>query len=869
MARAVGERIDRYRLEAVLGEGGMGTVYRAFDELLRRRVALKVVRADLASDSTARARLLREARAVAALDHPNVVSLHDVGVQDGELYIAMEHVTGRPLGDYVGDPSIPFSTRVGWLLDVARALSAAHRRGLVHRDVKPANVLVREDGLAKVLDFGIARAAHLDQEAVTQDAPAAPTAHGDAVTLTAQGDLVGTPRYMAPEQITGEPVDGRADQFAWGVLAYELLSGRSPWKSSRNAAALLAEILTESPPRVDEIAEAPHALGSIVARAMSRERDERYATMEALIEAIASTGRLPSRAPPAPRRTRWLRKDVAVAVLAIAALAAVTALVRPRGDAPAKVPAPAPSVARPTAILDLPIPPTTNAEAAAAYRSGLLGMRDASVPQAIAGFARAAQLDPAMAAAHLRHGLVAFWSGDGATGREALQRATALRTQLDDRDRLLLWANEPFVQRHPPDYQELDKRLSEIASKHALDAEIATYRALLALLRGDIPLALSAADRALALDPSCAEALYVKGTAQAYLGTFDAALASFGACLDLSPSAVDCRLSRDAIFEQQGQCGRVEEDARTLIVREPSSPLGYAQLARALAALGRPPAAVREVLEQRWARLAPVDRERGELEDRVRLDLISGDFAAAERHVAMLHRLVEGEPIERPHAMATLFAIDVFEETGRIAEAGALAHAHLERQAAWIGEPGRDDLAIAADPTPRLLSVQRASGLLAQAPFDSRRARWIEGWRPKLSPFFARYLWFSAHAASANEPASARDAIAALPAFAPLPPFRPATLATAHTGAVHLRAGQIDLALPLLSAGAAACVVLDMPVSHTRAQLALAQALEAAHDASGACAAYRVVIDRWASARPRSVTLEQARARAAALKCPR
>ena len=209
-----GDTFDRYTIDAVIGQGGMGSVYRAHDTRLDRRVALKVI-SDGAAGADANARLLREAKAAAALDHPNAVSIFECGELDGAPYIVMELVSGRTLREVVGDASIPVATRVGWLADVARALGAAHRRGLVHRDVKPENVMVRDDGVVKVLDFGIARraAGQVDAGAPTQP-PALPT-------LTKEGVKVGTPTYMAPEQIRGEDLDGRADQFAWGVLTYE------------------------------------------------------------------------------------------------------------------------------------------------------------------------------------------------------------------------------------------------------------------------------------------------------------------------------------------------------------------------------------------------------------------------------------------------------------------------------------------------------------------------------------------------------------------------------------------------------------------------------------------------------------------------
>ncbi len=251
-----GDRIERYIIEAALGRGGMGAVYRARDERLQRSVALKIVRVDAsatglpssAPSNEGAARLLREARAAAALDHPNVVSIFDVGQIDtpeelrGTPYLAMELIKGSTLRAYVAEPSVRTAQRIEWLVQIAQALAAAHAAGLVHRDVKPENVMIREDGRVKVLDFGIAKRSASD----VVD-PMSSTEGLAIPTLTAEGVAIGTPMYMAPEQLRGERLDGRADQFAWGVVAYELLSGKLPWAADGGTIALVSHILSSTP----------------------------------------------------------------------------------------------------------------------------------------------------------------------------------------------------------------------------------------------------------------------------------------------------------------------------------------------------------------------------------------------------------------------------------------------------------------------------------------------------------------------------------------------------------------------------------------------------------------------------------------------
>jgi eukaryotic-like serine/threonine-protein kinase len=275
-----GDTFERYTIEAAIGQGGMGSVYRAHDVRLGRRVALKLI-SDGAVGAEAGARLLREARAAAALDHPNAVAIFDVGELDGAPYIVMELVSGSTLRSSISDATVPQPTRIAWLTDAARALAAAHRRGLVHRDIKPENVMVREDGVVKVLDFGIARRSGSGVD------PNASTLTSALPTLTIDGIRLGTPVYMAPEQIRGEVLEGGADQFAWGVLAYELLTGKLPWRGASDALAVVASILTdEVDAAVLEKASVPPAVRDVVMRALAKRPEDRFASMDDVVRAL-------------------------------------------------------------------------------------------------------------------------------------------------------------------------------------------------------------------------------------------------------------------------------------------------------------------------------------------------------------------------------------------------------------------------------------------------------------------------------------------------------------------------------------------------------------------------------------------------------
>jgi serine/threonine protein kinase len=359
---APGSRLGRYVVGEALGEGGMGVVYAARDPELARAVALKVVIHAEQDSSIQQKRLLREARTAARLQHPNVVTIFDVGQVAEATYLAMELVPGHSLRRAIGDPSLPLARRARWLMDVARALGAAHARGLMHRDIKPENVMVHEDGTIKVVDFGIARALDLHPGESLEAAVGS--------TVTAEGAVIGTPMYMAPEQLKSERLDERCDQFAWGVLAYELLSGGRPWTG--HGVTLVSQILTVDPPplRGCGFAAMPPDLEATLRRAMAKAPADRFPSMAAIVAALtplaardepdvdASAG-----ATPGPRRAST-RTFAVVGLAALSMTAIAFALVVGRARPPAEQPS-GPSMAPATRALpaatakDVPPPAPT------------------------------------------------------------------------------------------------------------------------------------------------------------------------------------------------------------------------------------------------------------------------------------------------------------------------------------------------------------------------------------------------------------------------------------------------------------------------------------------------------------------------------
>src|SRR5688572_12200786 len=277
--------LGHFRVRERVGEGGMGVVYVAVDERLRRTVALKVLRPEIASDERRRSRFLREARFAAALAHPNVATVHEVGESDGLVYMAMELVEGKSLRVRLHSGRLALSQAVTIARDVARALARAHEKGIVHRDLKPENVVVYEPNpgmiAAKVLDFGLAKA--LDQNA---SGPSAIEREDTATFVTAQGVALGTPGYMSPEQARGLPVDARSDVFSFGVMLYEMLTGSSPYKGSTPEELIAATGRDEVPAPSTIVPEIPEAIDKLVRECLARLASKRPQNGGAIVKPL-------------------------------------------------------------------------------------------------------------------------------------------------------------------------------------------------------------------------------------------------------------------------------------------------------------------------------------------------------------------------------------------------------------------------------------------------------------------------------------------------------------------------------------------------------------------------------------------------------
>ena len=272
----IGQTLSHYKVLDKLGEGGMGTVYLAEDTSLNRKVALKMLPAQMASDPERLERFQREARAVAALNHPNIVTIYSVEESEHGPFITMELVNGKSLDRVISPAGLPIKEFLSIALALADALSSAHEKGITHRDLKPANIMVTVDGRVKILDFGLAK-----QQVVApgDDIP-------DMATLTREGVVIGTVPYMSPEQVQGKALDHTTDIFSVGIILYEMATGERPFQG-QTPAELVSSILRDSPRPVNDVSAAlPTSLGGIITRCLAKESGRRYPTARELYQGL-------------------------------------------------------------------------------------------------------------------------------------------------------------------------------------------------------------------------------------------------------------------------------------------------------------------------------------------------------------------------------------------------------------------------------------------------------------------------------------------------------------------------------------------------------------------------------------------------------
>jgi Tol biopolymer transport system component/tRNA A-37 threonylcarbamoyl transferase component Bud32 len=307
----IGQRLLHYEILEVLGQGGMGTVYKARDTRLNRLVALKVFHRDRVQDGDRRQRFMQEAQAASGLNHPHIVTIYDIGQTDGDWFIAMEYVPGRPLSSLIRHKGMPLRDVLRYAIQIADALACAHAAGIVHRDLKPANVMVTPHGATKLVDFGLAK---------LQEGPAWSDNETGAIDLrTREGTVLGTAAYMSPEQAEGRTVDGRSDVFSFGAMLYEMATGRRAFRGESAISTLSAVLSADPQPMTGQV---PRDLEKIITRCLRKDPQTRYQSMadvRVVLEDVEHEVRPRRRRSSAgSRRLFWGAAGVIAAVIAAA-----------------------------------------------------------------------------------------------------------------------------------------------------------------------------------------------------------------------------------------------------------------------------------------------------------------------------------------------------------------------------------------------------------------------------------------------------------------------------------------------------------------------------------------------------------------------
>ncbi len=296
----------RYRIQKELGSGSVGVVFLAHDPHIDRRVALKVLRPELVTSEDFVQRFLKEAKAIGRLSHPNIVTVYDVGKDHGTIYIAMEFLDGDPLIELVGHKEFSEKEIVHLGIQVAAALDYAHGNGIVHRDIKPANIILTSAGLVKITDFGIAR---IEDPSADQQ--------------TRAGEILGTPAYMSPEQILGQPVDGRSDIYSCGVLFYELSTGVRPFRGE-NLAAIFRAVTQDIPTAPTKVKPSVSpGLSRLIMNCLRKKPDQRFRNCRAMAEALEGCLKAEVSIPVTKVGTSRIIKNLAFTILAILLVAGI------------------------------------------------------------------------------------------------------------------------------------------------------------------------------------------------------------------------------------------------------------------------------------------------------------------------------------------------------------------------------------------------------------------------------------------------------------------------------------------------------------------------------------------------------------------
>lgn len=887
-----GDDFDRYRLEALIGEGGMGRVFRAFDPKLRRRVAIKILQPNRFSESVDDvARVMREARAAAALDHPGVVAVFDVSEAEGHPFIVMEYVDGRSLRALVGVHEISINDRLRWMTDVARCLAAAHRVGLVHRDIKPENVMIRHDGSVKLLDFGIARRLDADtnlNSASLENPFASPI----------ESSAVGTPYYMAPEQVQRRPIDARADQFSWGVLAYELFTGSLPWKTMKDGFSSSIAVVAEQPaPLRTEALGLPGHIGAVIHRALEKSPALRFESMEALIAALSLEASVlaplvlpdapkqslktaadtqqgthtevepPIIQGPSPRLPQKITRSFKLGALVLAGMATGGAVFFLRNQQPTDPPflkAPVAAVAsRPLELPGEVFRPNTLA--AAAFAKGVHHFQQAALALSADQYRLAVEYEPRFAAAHLRLAIARLIDGPHPAGSESFLEARRLHRSLDARDSLLLDAFAPAFDEDPPGLDETVRKLGEVENRFPNDPEIMLLGPMILTVAGRDDDGATAFRAYTGKFPKMATPWLALAYIHGRRSELELAHEALEKCRAIETDAIDCIWFDAKIDAYTGRCKDMEAAVTRWRHLKPDNVNAVSMLAQAQMAQNSSPAAIDAALALGAHDLPLGEATRIKQRFLVSRHILEGKFVEADRILTSLPHEIHLENID--YLWNNELRAALHEEMGDQAGAAAIASDVLLRKK---NLPGMGDIhveGIADDPTMAFLAILLAAGTIGRPEFEKRRESWVSTWRNRGASRSDRDLWTRAYAGPARTPEAAMEALKVLEPLGPPLRFFVDHLLIVDTARVYLLAGRAKEAATWLNEASTSCLGPLEPLRFVQAQALLGQAYEALGNHDAACRSYRVVLQHWGPSRPESVTAKHSRERWKTIGC--
>jgi len=838
------QRVAHFRVLERIGRGGMGVVYRARDEKLGRDVALKVLPPSFASDDERRRRMLREARAAAAVTHPNIVTVYEVGeTESGQIYIAMELVSGESLRARLERGPLTVPEALGVARDVARGLAEAHGAGLVHRDLKPDNIMIGRDGHAKILDFGLAKTAVDETESALAVAET-------MSRVTETGAIVGTLAYMSPEQAKGKPVDARSDVFSFGMVVYEMLAGRRPF-GGESAAELIIAIDRDEPPPLRGV---PGAFAAFVSRCMRKSASDRFVSGAAALAALERVE---------VRGASRGRAIVLVALAAIGVVVALTVTITARR---------APAALQGAAVSLTPAPSaphTSSAEALAAFNDALVARHDGQVDTERKLLGTAVAADPTFAAAHLRlaYALLTQRTGSMTSARAHAEVARRGRADLSPRDAAILDALEPAFTRDPPAFGEAWKRLHQAAAASPDDAHLAMTEGEIAFAADRNRDADVALKHALDLDPTFIMARVVRATVLRTLGERDDSDREVSSCADSSSPSSACLLQRMFFERGEGRCEAMAKDARAVSMMESNAFRGWSFEAEARASRGASIAEVTELVRQGLARAPDDVKLRLGARYDVSLAILGGRFDDALSAVRRMEEQNAGSDEASTHLTTAKLLVYLQTDMGDLAAAARTASDTRARSGAWGSIRWIND-----DLRPGLLRVEARDGRVTREEVRRLLDQWEAEWRERIGddagPDAPWQRWAVVRAAGVETKEEAEEALALAPRTEPAGLGQWPTRYALGYGRVLLRAGRAADAVPWLRMAANDCDEAQVTFDVFGARLDLGDALVATGDAPAACDAWREIVFRWGKATPRSITAEAVRARMKANGCP-